>query len=80
MATVDELFTAVDRIGPGGAILLADGHYRLPRTMVLRDKKDITIRSTSGDPAKVVLSGRGWDSGARGDDILHIGNCDRNTV
>jgi hypothetical protein len=80
VATVDELLAAVDRIGPGGTILLAEGYYKLPRVMVLRDKKGITIRSAAGDPAQVILSGRGWDSGARGDDILHIGRCDAVTI
>jgi len=80
VVTVDELLAAVDHIGPGGTILLADGPYRLSRVMVLRDKKGITIRSAAGDPAKVVLSGRGWDSGASGDDILHIGQCEGVTI
>lgn len=62
VATADELLAAVDRVGPGGTIFLADGHYRFPRVMVLRQKRDITIRGASGDPAKVTLSGQGWDS------------------
>jgi hypothetical protein len=80
VATVDELFAAVDRVGPGGTILLADGHYRLPRVVVLQGKKDIAIRSAAGDPAKVTLSGKGWDSEAKGDDILHIGRCEGVTI
>ncbi|MHC1765106.1 MAG: family 43 glycosylhydrolase [Verrucomicrobiia bacterium] len=80
VATVEELLTAVDRVQPGGTILLAEGHYRLPRVMVLRDKKNITLRSASGDPAKTILSGQGWDSQARGDDILHIARCEGVTV
>jgi parallel beta helix pectate lyase-like protein len=80
VATVDELLAAVERAEPGHTILLADGHYKLPRVVVLQAKKDLTIRSASGDPTKVTLSGRGWDSNARGDDILHIGNCDGITI
>jgi CubicO group peptidase (beta-lactamase class C family) len=79
-ATVDELFPAVERISPGGTILLADGHYRLPRVIVLQGKKGITIRSAGGDPDKVTLSGRGWDSNTKGDDILHIGRCEGVTI
>ena len=77
---VDELFAAVERIRPGGTILLADGQYRLPRVAVLQGKKDITIRSAGGDPARVSLSGKGWDSESKGDDILHIGHCEGITI
>ena len=80
VATVDELLTAVDRIGPRSTILLANGHYKVPRVIVLQGKRDLTIRSASGDPTKVTLRGKGWDSNARGDDILHIGQCDGVTI
>ncbi len=80
VATVDELLAAIERVGAGGTILLADGQYRLPRVMVLQGKKDVTIRSAGGDPAKVILSGRGWDSGSQNDDILRIGRCEGVTV
>jgi hypothetical protein len=79
VATADELLAAVDRIGPGGTILLTDGHYKAPRVIVLKGKKSIAIRSASGDPAKVILSGKGWDS-QEGDDILHIGRCEGVTI
>lgn len=80
VATMDELFAAVQRAEPGGTILLADGQYKVPRVVVLQAKKDLTIRSASADPTKVTLSGKGWDSNARGDDILQIGNCDGITI
>jgi hypothetical protein len=79
-ATVEELLTAVEHIGPGGTILIADGHYKLPRVIVLEGKKDITIRSAGGDPDNVTLSRKGWDSNVKGDDILHIGNCEGITI
>ncbi|UCG59790.1 MAG: right-handed parallel beta-helix repeat-containing protein [Phycisphaerales bacterium] len=79
-ATVNELFAAVEHIEPGGTILLADGHYTVPRVIVLAGKKNIAIRSAAGDPAGVVLSGKGWDSGARGDDILHVAHCEGITI
>jgi hypothetical protein len=75
-----ELLEAIDQVSAGGTILLADGRYRLPRTMVLRDKRDITLRGAGHDPSRVILSGQGWDSGERGDDILHIGPCDGVTI
>jgi hypothetical protein len=80
VATVNELLAAVDRVEPGGSILLADGHYKLPRVIVLEGKKRIAIRSSSGDPAKVILSGKGWESQAKGDDILHIARCEGVTI
>ncbi|MCF7972262.1 MAG: right-handed parallel beta-helix repeat-containing protein [Phycisphaerae bacterium] len=80
VATVNELFTAIEQVGPGGTILMADGSYRLPRVIRLVDKRDITLRSVSGDPASVVLSGRGWDSEAEGDDILHIAHSEGVTI
>ena len=78
--TVDDLLDAIEKIGPGGTVLLGNGHYRLPRTIVLAGKRNIIIRSAAGDPTKVILSGKGWDSDARGDDILHIAHCDGVTM
>ncbi|MCX8038376.1 MAG: right-handed parallel beta-helix repeat-containing protein [Candidatus Sumerlaeia bacterium] len=75
-ATVSELLAAVERVGPGGTILLADGHYRLRRPLILDGKNNIALRGASGDPAKVSLSGLGWDSENKGDDILRIARCD----
>jgi len=80
VATADEFLAAVDRVAPGGTILLADGQYKLPRTAVLQRKRNIAIRGVSGDPAKAILSGKGWDSPGRGDDLLHIGQCDGITI
>ncbi|MBI4661137.1 MAG: right-handed parallel beta-helix repeat-containing protein [Verrucomicrobia bacterium] len=80
VANVEELLGAVDRVGPGGTILLADGQYKLPRVIVLDQKKNIALRSASGDPARVILRGKGWDSQAKGDDILHISRCEGITL
>jgi len=79
-ADADELLAAVDRVARGGTILLADGHYKIPRVIVLAGKTNIAIRSASGDPAKVVLSGKGWDSGNNRDDILHVARCEGVTI
>lgn len=80
VANVDELFHAIDYVDAGCTILLSEGHYKLPRPVILRNKNNITIRSNDGDPAKVTLSGKGWDSDARGDDILRIGRCKAVTI
>ena len=79
-STVNELYAAVERTGPGGTILLADGLYRLPRVLRLDRQRDIALRSASNDPTKVTLCGRGWDSNAKGDDILQIAHCQGVTI
>ena len=80
VATSDELLAAADRVAPGGTILLTDGHYKLPRVMVLRQKKNVTIRSISGEPGSVTLTGKGWADGDEYDDILHVSDCDGVTI
>jgi hypothetical protein len=80
VSTADELLAASARVAPGGTILLADGHYRLPRVLVLADKQRIALRGASVDPSRVTLSGQGWDSDAKGDDLIHIAHCDGVTI
>ena len=80
VANVDELLRAISDTADGTTILLADGTYKFHRPAVLTGRKQIAIRSAGGDPAKVILSGRGWDSGAKNDDILHIGRCEGVTI
>jgi hypothetical protein len=80
VATVNELLLAVERINTGGTVLLEEGQYKLSQPIILRGKRNVSIRSASGDPAAVTLSGRGWDSGGKGDDILRIADCEGVTV
>jgi hypothetical protein len=80
VTNVDEWLRTIDRAADGTTILLADGQYQVTRPAVLTGKKRITIRSEGADPSKVILSGRGWDSEAKNDDILHIGRCENITV
>lgn len=75
VTTVPELFQAVERVGAGGTILLADGEYQLPRPVVFEGKQQVTLRGASGDPARVTLRGQGWDRPAPGDDLIHIARC-----
>ena len=56
VATVDEFFRAADAIQSGGTILLADGHYMMPRYFELRTD-GVTLRSASGDRNRVILDG-----------------------
>lgn len=53
-ATVAEIYAAAKDLRPGQTILVADGHYRMTHTLVLR-ADHATLRSASGDRAKVVL-------------------------
>jgi len=80
VVTVDELFHAIEHIVPGGTILLDQGHYKLHRPIILQEKKNITISSAAGNPTNVTLSGKGWDSEVRGDDILRIAHCEGITI
>jgi hypothetical protein len=56
--TVGELERAVRAAREGDEILLADGRYSLQR-MIEVSVPNVTIRGQSGDPARVVLHGRG---------------------
>lgn len=80
VGTTNDLFAAIEQVKPGGTICLDDGHYRLPRPLRLMGKRGLTLRSAANDPTRVTLSGRGWDSGGSGDDILQIANCDGVTI
>jgi len=37
-------------------------------------------RGASGDPTKVMLTGRGWDSQHQGDDLLYVAHCEGVTI
>ena len=56
VSTVAELFRAVRDVKPGGTILLADGHYMMPRYFAL-STDNVTLRGRSADRDKVILDG-----------------------
>ncbi len=56
VSTVDELFQASADVKPGGTILIADGHYMMPRYFEI-STDDVTMRSESGDRDAVILDG-----------------------
>ena len=56
VATVEELFKAANNVKPGGTVLVAPGHYLLPRTLELH-ADGVTLRGESGDRHAVVLDG-----------------------
>jgi len=52
-----ELMRACQTVKAGGTILIADGHYILPREVRIT-KDNVTVRSESGDRTKVILDGK----------------------
>ena len=56
--SVEELHRAVAQAKPGDTILLADGQYALQR-MIEIATPNVTVRSHSGDPDRVIVHGRG---------------------
>ena len=73
--TVDELFQASKDVEPGGSILLADGHYRMPRYFAITTD-NVTLRGESGDRHRVVLDG----AGSRHGELVGITNATGVTV
>ncbi len=75
VATVEELFAAVEKVQPGDTILLADGHYRLPRYFEITTD-DVTLRSESGNRDDVILDG----AGSRHGELVGITGCQGVTI
>jgi hypothetical protein len=80
VSTAQELAVAIATARDGDVILLADGTYRVEHFLALDNVKNVTVRSASSDPAKVILRGRGFERGGRGDDILRIARCENITI
>jgi parallel beta-helix repeat protein len=55
-SSVEELFQAAENVQPGGTILIADGHYRMPRYFAITTD-NVTLRSQSGNRHDVILDG-----------------------
>ena len=64
---------ALEGAAPDSTVMVADGTYRLTEFIYMRDRRNVVVRGASGDPSRVVLSGRGWDRRDEQDDILRIG-------
>ena len=58
VADVQTLHEAARRVRPGGTIVLANGVYRMTRTLIIATD-GVTLRSRSGRPGDVVLDGGG---------------------
>ena len=55
VATVEQLFEAARNVRPGGTILVADGHYMMPRYFEL-STDGVTLRGASGDRGQGAFS------------------------
>jgi len=75
VATVEQLFKAAAEAKPGVTILVADGHYLLPRTLDLH-ADNVTLRGASGDRDKVVLDGARSQHG----ELLSVTGCSGVTI
>ncbi|NQU25907.1 MAG: right-handed parallel beta-helix repeat-containing protein [Candidatus Nealsonbacteria bacterium] len=72
---VEELFRAAGQVAPGGTILLADGHYMMPRYFELHTD-GVTLRGASGDRDKVILDG----ANSRHGELVGVTACSGVTV
>lgn len=70
VSTVQQLFQAADEVQPGGTILVADGHYMMPRYFEL-STDNVTLRSESGQRNAVVLDG----AQSRHGELVGISKC-----
>jgi len=56
VATVEDLVKAIEGAQPGQTILVADGHYLMPRYVEIR-ADSVTLRGASGRRERVILDG-----------------------
>jgi len=75
VTNVDELFRAADEVGPDGTILLADGHYKMPRYFDLHTD-NVTLRGASGRRENVVLDG----AESRHGELVGVTGCSGVTI
>ena len=75
VSRVEQLFEAARTIEPGGTILLADGHYRMPRYFAITTD-NVTLRSESGDRNRVILDG----SASRHGELVAVTGCEGVTI
>lgn len=76
VATANEILTAGEQLSPGSSLMIEPGVYKFSRPMVLRGRTNITIRSVSGEPESVTITGKGWADGDEHDDLVHVADCD----
>jgi len=70
VSTAEGLYKAAEEVEPGGTILLADGHYMMPRYFLLHTD-NITLRGESGDRTKVIIDG----ARSRHHELVAVSRC-----
>lgn len=75
VATVEELIRAVEQAKPGQTILVAEGHYLMPRYIEIRADR-LTLRGASGRRERVVLDGARSMHG----ELLGVRSCSDVTI
>ncbi|MFC1717989.1 GDSL-type esterase/lipase family protein [Candidatus Poribacteria bacterium] len=73
--SVEGLFQAVENVKPGSTIMVADGHYKMPRYLDIHTD-NVTLRGKSGNREKVIIDG--VDS--RHGEIIGISRCSGVTI
>jgi hypothetical protein len=75
VSTVEELIRAVEQAQPGQTILVADGHYLMPRYIEIRADR-VTLRGASGHRERVILDG----ARSRHHELLGVRDCSGVTI
>ncbi len=75
VSSVEELFEAVKSINPGGTILIADGHYYMPRYLGI-ETDNVTMRSESGQRERVIIDG----INSRHGELIGVSRCSGVTI
>lgn len=75
VTSVEELFSSVEQAKPGVTILIADGHYMMPRYLEIH-ADNVTLRGESGQREKVILDGEHSMHG----ELMGIRSCSGVTI
>ena len=75
VSNVRELIKALEQAKPGGTILLADGHYMMPRYVEIKTD-NVSLRGASGHRERVVIDG----AKSRHRELLGITKCSAVTI
>ena len=75
VATVEELIKSIEQAEAGQTILVADGHYLMPRYVEIR-ASDVTLRGASGHRQQVILDG----AQSRHGELLGVRACSGVTI
>jgi len=75
VSNVQELVRALQQVKPGGTILLADGHYMMPRYVEI-NTDNVSLRGASGHRERVVIDG----AKSRHRELLGITGCSGVTI